>query len=115
MENINPIVLTDNETNEKYILEFTRETTKYAERNGFNIDDIDIKPMTTVPDLFFFAFRAHHRNITHDKSDKILFEDLGGLNEAIIERLVKLYYKPLEALINKEGNDEKNARMTVQL
>lgn len=117
MENVKPIRLTNTETKDTYILEFTRESVKHSQRNGFNIDEIDTKPMIAVPDLFYYAFRAHHRNITHEKTDKILFEDLGGLQDGMLERLVKLYYVPFESLLNVSENDDerKNSKMTVEL
>lgn len=115
MENVKPIVLTDTETNEVYTLEFTRETVKFAQRNGFNIDDIDTKPFLAVPDLFYYAFRANHKFMTHEKTDKILYDDLGGLPDGALERLAKLYYKPYESLLNSSENKErKNAKMTVE-
>ena len=34
---VNPMTITDNETGEKYILDFTRESVKFAEQRGFKI------------------------------------------------------------------------------
>ena len=111
---IKPIVLTDTETNDVYTLEFTRDTVKYTEFKGFNIDDIDKKPMSAIPELFYYAFRAHHRNISREKTDKILFEDLGGMSTEMLERLGELYAVPLTTLFAKE-NTSKNSKMTVEL
>lgn len=112
-ENVKPIVLTNTETNETYTLEFTRDTVKHAERQGFDIDNIDKAPLTMTIELFYLAFRAHHKNVTREKAEKILFEDLGGVPDGMLERLIKLYALPFESLINNEGNS-KNAKMTVQ-
>lgn len=113
--NIKPIVLRKTETDEVFTLEFTRDSVKYAQRNGFNIDEIDVKPMVVVPDLFFYAFRANHKNITHEKSDKILYEDLGGMSDAMLERLIRLYHLPYEALLHIGDEEVKNAKMTVEM
>lgn len=110
---LKPIVLTDTETGDVYTLEFTRETVKFAELKGFNIDNIDKFPMTTIPDLFYYAFRAHHKNVARNRTDEILTEDLGGLPDGMLARLVELYYKPFDCLLNKEET-VKNAKMTVE-
>lgn len=112
-ETINPIIITNNDTGEKYTLEFTRETVKFAERHGFDFDNIDRYPMTTVPELFYYAFRAHHKSVTKDNADKILFEDLGGISNAMVKRLGQLYTKPFEELTCEDG-ETKNAKMTVE-
>ena len=51
------------------------------------------------------------KNANKKKTDKILTEDLGGLSEAMQERLVELYLAPMEEL----GGDDnpKNPNMTV--
>ena len=45
-----------------YVLEYTRNTVRQMENNGFVTNDIDIKPMTVLPALFAGAFLAHHRH-----------------------------------------------------
>ncbi len=111
---IRPITLTDNESGTKYTLEFTRETVGFAQFKGFNIEDIDAKAMIAVPDLFYYSFRANHKSISREKTDKILFEDLKGLPSGMLERLVQLYYLPYETLLNSDEEETKNAKMTVE-
>ena len=103
-----PIRLVDNETGESYILEFDRDTVRWAEQRGFDPDLVTKFPMTVGADFFFYAFRMHHRNIARDKTDKILFDGLGGLNEDELGYLGKLYAAPFESLIASE--DESNPR-----
>lgn len=114
-EKVKPIVITDNATDEKYVLEFSRESIKFAELRGFNISDVTRLPMTKVPELFFYAFRMHHKNIARDKTDKILFECLGGLPDAMIERLADLYAAPLNTLHRSDDEEPKNVQMTVEM
>ena len=115
-EKVKPMILTYNDTGEKYVLEFSRESIKFAEQRGFKINDIRDFPMTMLPDFFFYAFRMHHRNVARSRTDKILTEDLEGLDSAMIERLAMLYNAPLNALIrDDEDGEQKNARMTVEL
>lgn len=116
---IKPICITDSETGEKYTLEFNRESVLFAERNGFNIDDIDIHPMTRIPELFFYAFRMHHKFIKREKTDEILFDKekgLGGMPEGMLNRLGELYAAPFNAFKRDEEDTEgKNSRMTVEM
>ena len=114
-EKVRPLILRDNETKDVYTLEFSRDSVRFAESRGFSISSISDFPMTKIPELFFYAFRMHHKNVAREKTDKILFEDLGGLREGMLERLYALYSAPFEALANSDDEDnEKNARMTVE-
>ena len=111
-----PLILTDNDTGDKYTLEFSRESVKFAEARGFDVEDVGKYPMTKVPDLFFYAFRKNHRGVPRERTDRMLFDDLKGLSPAAIERLLALYTAPFEALVVAEDDGgEKNARMTVEL
>ena len=113
-ENMKPIIIKSNE--EEYTLEFSRESVKFAESRGFKFDDVANFPMTKLPELFFYAFRMHHKNIARDKTDKILFEELGGIPDGMIERLAELYAKPFEALnVVEEGEERKNSKWSVEM
>lgn len=114
-EKVKPIILKDEESGVEYTLEYTRESVRFAEARGFAIDDIDRFPMTKIPELFYYAFRAHHRNISREKTDKMIFEDFGGvgnLPDGLLERLVMLYAEPFNSM--KTG-EEKNSKLTVIL
>lgn len=110
---VNPIVLKTKDT--EYTLEFNRESIRFAESRGFKVEDVSNFPMTKLPELFFYAFRMHHKNVARDKTDKIL-EELGGLPEGFIERLAELYSAPFEYLtIVAEGEERKNSKWTVEM
>lgn len=111
---VNPMTITDNETGEKYILDFTRESVKFAEQRGFKISELTDFPQTNIPQLFYFAFRKNHRNIPREKTDKLL-ESLNGLTPAEIARLVELYNQPTESLIVMGTEERKNSRIMVEL
>lgn len=120
IEKIEPIVITDNATGFAYTLEFSRKSVMWAERNGFKVsglEDMGSLPMTTISDLFYYAFGMHHKGISRDKTDDILFNKLGGVSTALVERLVNLYLKPYNAFIIDDENEDnsKNSTMTVQL
>ena len=115
-EKVKPIRLVDNETGESYILEFNRDTVKWAEQRGFKPDMVSQYPMTAGSDFFFYAFRMHHKNIARDKTDSILFDVLGGINdttEKIFLRLLELYYETYTSLSDEEA--EANPRMAVEM
>ena len=107
-----PIVLKSKDT--EYTLEFNRESIKFAEMRGFKIEEVAEYPMTKIPELFFYAFRMHHKNVAREKTDKILFEEMGGLPEGFIERLAELYTEPFEALTVKE-EERKNSKWSVEM
>lgn len=108
-----PIVLKNKDT--EYTLEFNRESVKFAEMMGFKFDDVANFPMSKIPELFYYSFRMHHKNVARDKTDKIL-EELGGLPEGFIERLVELYTAPFDFLtVVEEGEERKNSKWAVEM
>ena len=114
-EVVKPIIIHDKENEIDYTLEFNRESIRFAEARGFDIEDVGKYPMTKIPELFFYAFRMHHKNVSREKTDKILFEELGGLPDGVAERLGALYSAPFEALSGKKDGKTGNPNMTVEL
>lgn len=112
---VKPIVLKCKDT--EYTLEFNRESVKFAEARGFQIENVTNFPMTYIPDLFFYAFRMHHANVARNQVDKILFEELGTLPEGFLLRLMELYTQPFDTLIGttEEGEERKNSKWTVEM
>lgn len=120
MEKVKPIVLKmyeeDGSLKETYTLEFNRASVVFAEQRGFTIKDLEEKGMTRIPELFFYAFRMHHPRMTKQETDKILFEQLGGLTEEVLERLLYLWNAPFETLvIDDEESEGKNSRAEILL
>lgn len=111
---VSPMRLTDSETGEVYVLEFSRESVRFAEQRGFKISELTDFPQLNIPAFFFYAFRKNHREVARDKTDKLL-EGMEGLTPAEIARLVELYNQPNEALILTDEGGRKNARVTVEL
>lgn len=114
---VRPVVLNDTETGEKYTLEFSRQTVAFAEAKGFVMEDITKYPLTKIPEFFYYAFRMHHRNVPRDKTDKIIFEDWGGIAnipDGVLERLGELYALTYGALEDDEDKG-KNLKVTVEL
>ena len=110
---VEPIVLRY-ENGTVYTLEFSRDTVKLAEEAGFKRTSIQNNEMTMIPLVFSMAFKMHHPEMTKEDTDKILFEDLGGMTEAISNKLIALYNAPYETLFNETG-EVKNPGLTVVL
>lgn len=111
-QNVKPIIVKDDETGMEYTLEFNREAVKFAEARGFKINDVADYPMTKIPELWFYSFRMHHKNVARAKTDALL-DGLGGIPDGLLERLGELYAAPFAALT--DGQTEENPRVTVSL
>lgn len=91
----------------QYTLEFTRKSIEIMERQGFNINDIADKPMTTLPALFAGAFIARHRFVKREIIDEI-YSKLTNKQE-LLQKLAEMYNEPLEALMEDPDDNEGNA------
>lgn len=112
-ELVQPIKILDKEGNLKYLLDFNRASVKYAEMRGFKLDDMEGLSMSAMEDLFHYSFRAHQPKMTKAGTDKILYNELHGFKEGMIERLVELYLQPFNTLMQAEDT-AKNSTMTVE-
>jgi hypothetical protein len=85
----------------KYTLEFTRETVKEMEREGFVIEYVLQKPMLFLPKFFAGAFKAHHKFEKQKIIDEMFecFTNKWGL----IEKLTDMYNDPIETLMDDEA------------
>ncbi len=96
----------------EYTLEFTRETVKSMERQGFNINDISSKPVTAVEALFVGSFLAHHPTVKRDKVITLYYKvpDKNGL----MAKLSEMYSEPVSALFD-EPEDGGNVSWTADV
>ena len=92
----------------EYLLEYTRDSVKQMEREGFVASDIVNKPMLTLPKLFAGAFKAHHKFDTKQKQIDEIFE-LFKNKQALVEKLAEMYSEPMETLLDDDNIDEGNA------
>lgn len=113
-EEIRPITIEDSETQAIYTLEFNAESVRFAESRGFDIDEVPKFPVSRIPELFYYAFRMHHKMLPKEKVDKI-YEEILPLPEGFLARLQTLYLMPLKEMFpSNEGEERKNTRMTVK-
>ena len=113
MERVKPIVIHDERHQKDYTLEFSRDSVKFAEGRGFVLSDIDRFPMTKVPEFFWYAFRMHHPKVSLRDAEDILYA-IGGLSDAVSQRLGELYSAPFDAMAPEE-DEVKNSGVTVEL
>lgn len=115
-ERIEPIRITDKDTGETYVLDFSRESVRFVEAQNFKIDETFDFPNTNIPKLFFYAFRMHHKKMAKNQTDALL-DKMGGLTGKIAERLVLLYQQATTSnnIIQDDEDLEKNSHVTVEL
>lgn len=95
-----------------YKLEFTRRTVQEMEREGFEVDNIQSKPMTALPALFAGAFKANHRFMKRELVDEI-YQAMPN-KEGLIQKLAEMYNEPLQSLLSDpdEGSEKKVENFT---
>ena len=113
-ERINPIRITDKDTGENYELDFNRESVRFMASQGFVMDENFVDLIATKgEELWFYAFRANHRRMSRNQTDK-LYEKMGGLSPKIIKRL---YQQALMSnnIVQDDDDLEANPHVAVEL
>ena len=106
VKDVKPIIVKDDETGLEYTLEFNRESVRFAESRGFKVQEVGDYPMTRLYELWFYAFRMHHKNVARAKTDALL-DALGGVTDApdgLFARLGELYSEGFNTLTDKSEN-----------
>jgi len=115
-ERISSIKITDNDTGKVYELDFNRESVRFVEQQGFKIEETFDFPNVNIPKLFYFAFRAHHKNVALNQAQELL-DKMGGITDEIAIRLVDLYRQATISnnVIQEKEDLAKNSRVAVEL
>ena len=90
----------------EYTLEFTRNSVVTLERQGFNLDDIETKPLTTLPTLFAGAFLANHRYVKREVVDAIYKKLLDKMS--LTMKLAEMYNDTVSAFVDDPEESEGN-------
>lgn len=71
----------------EYVLEYSRQSVRTMEAQGFVLDQISSKPVTMIPMLFTGAFIKNHKGIKRSLMDEMYEEisDKTGLLQALME------------------------------
>lgn len=90
----------------EYNLEYSRQSVKTMESQGFILDELSSKPMTMIPMLFQGAFQKNHRGMKRNLMDEIYdnISDKTGLMQALVE----LYAETLSTLTEDSENEQGN-------
>lgn len=115
-ERVNPIRFTDKDTGESYELDFNRESVVFMAQREFTMDNISDMIAVKGEELWYYAFRAHHKKLSRNQTDK-LYEKMGGLSPKLIKRLIELYYQALNSnkIVQDDDELEANPHVTVEL
>lgn len=87
-----------------YVLGFNRKTVKQMENEGFNFDDMGIKPLTCVSDLFAGAFKMNHRFEKREVIERIHANIRD--KDKITEKLVQMYSDTIKSLMADDDSEE---------
>lgn len=114
-DRVNPIRITLQSSGETYELDFNRESVRFAEMHGFELENVTRFPASKIPEFFYFALRKNHKKLSRTQADDI-FEEIGGVTGKVLSRLIALYNQAaLTHVIASEEDYEKNARVTVEM
>ena len=115
-DHVQPARMTDEQTGQVYELDFSRESVVFAERNKFKLEDAIEFPVTGMSYLFYYSFRKNHRNVSREKTDKMIARWGGGVPEKLVKRLIQLYQQAQASnAIQVDEDAEKNSGLTLEL
>ena len=92
--------------NKDYTLEYSRQSVKTMESQGFVLEELTAKPMTMIPLLFNGAFIKNHRGIKRNLMDEI-YKGIRNRSE-LMEALMEMYADTLSSLMDDGTEDEGN-------
>lgn len=96
---------------EKYCLEFNRETVKLLEKNGFKIDEFLDKPMNNIELVFTAAFVKNHPKIKQTLVDEI-YKSCPDKTKLIVT-MQQMIEETYDSLFAEPLSDEGNASWEV--
>ena len=85
----------------KYTLEYSKNSIMHMERQGFNINELDSKPVMMITMLVQGAFLKNHSSIKAEKVEEI-YESLKN-KEGFLNKLMEMYREQGDELVD-EGN-----------
>lgn len=114
-KDVRAITIKNKKTGElQYVLDFTRDSVKWAERQGFKVQVLEEGiSISGIDDLFYYSFHAHYPDVKRAEAEVIAKKNLGGYTPELIERLVQLYLVPVQEMMATEET-LKNADMTIE-
>lgn len=90
----------------EYVLEYSRQSVRTMEAQGFVLNEIESKPITMIPMLFQGAFIKNHRGIKRNLMDE-LYEEVAD-KTGLLAALMEMYAETLSTLTD-DKEDAGNA------
>lgn len=87
-----------------YELGFSRRTARDMEQAGFNIYELETKPLTRIPQLWDGAFLLNHRKTTKELRNEI-YNRIRD-KQTLIEKLGECYLDAVATLVDEEGTED---------
>lgn len=97
----------------EYILEYSRQSVKTMENQGFVLEELTTKPANMIPLLFAGAFIKNHSGKDGVKR-KVVDEIYDSLDDktALLEALMEMYADTLATLTDSNGSGNVTWAMT---
>lgn len=86
--------------NKEYVLEYSRQSVRTMEAQGFVLNELDTKPVTMIPMLFQGAFIKNHRGIKRNLMDE-MYEEVAD-KTGLLSALMEMYVETLSTLTDDE-------------
>ena len=99
------ITLTHND--KEYVLEYSRQSVKTMEQQGFVLDELTSKPMTMLPMLFEGAFIKNHKGSVKRKEMDEIYKGIKD-RSALMEALMEMYAETLSTLMDDDAEEAGN-------
>jgi hypothetical protein len=97
--------------NNDYVLEYSRNSVKQMEQQGFVLDKLSEQPMTMIPMLVYGAFTKNNKGIKRSLVDEIyehITDKIGDGENGFIHALLEMYAETVNTLTDTETADEGN-------
>lgn len=103
--------ITVNYNKQDYILEYSRNSVKQMEQQGFVLEKISEQPMTMVPLLVYGAFIKNNKGIKRSLVDEIyehIADKIGDGENGFIHALLEMYAETVNTLTDNDSVEEGN-------
>jgi hypothetical protein len=97
--------------NNDYVLEYSRNSVKQMEQQGFVLEKISDQPMTMIPLLVYGAFVKNNKGIKRALVDEIyehIADKVGNEGDGFIHALLEMYAETVSTLTDSDPIDEGN-------
>ena len=93
-----------NHEKKEYVLEYSRQSVKTMENQGFVLEELTTKPVNMIPLLFAGAFIKNHSGKDGVKRKVIdeIFDEIPD-KTALMEALMEMYAETLSSLTDSNG------------